>query len=561
MYECPNCGGNLKFDIPSQKLACAYCDARFDPYAISKEKDAQEDHSFEVTVFRCPQCNGEIYSTDNTAAGFCSFCGASTILSSRLKREDKIVGYIIPFRKAKEECKKEYSKLMRKAFFAPKELKKSEFIDSFRGIYMPYWVYYIQQQGPAALRGKKSHRRGDYIITEHYNLMLQMDNYYKGISFDASSSFADAISEKVAPYDVKNMTEFAPTFLSGFYADTSDVDASVYEEDARRFAVEETERFIEKYELTAKYTLEDKDEELERRLNTVTAGVDTAMFPVWFLSYRNGDRVAYATVNGQTGKVAADLPVDIKKYIITSVVMAAGLFFLLNLVLTIQPSLLLSAISLIAMSSALLFSSEMKEIAVKEGFLEDKGALAAIEARRRKREEKRRQEMREAAERMAGEGEDVEALIQEPYAVTQEQAEPVRRKKKKKFTVVEMVVLTLVISTFFGAYPSLLTSQRAGTIVTALALAGTLYAVIRGSGYRKKTGRRGLTGSAWVLLALLIAVVVSLINPVSDLYYYAGILLLLVTVFAVLIELIVNYNILATRRLPQFDYKGGDDRA
>ena len=81
MIACPNCGGNLKFHIPSQQLACEYCSSQFDPYSFdSKEKDAQEQKEFEVTIFSCPQCGGEILSTDNTAAGFCSFCGASTML-------------------------------------------------------------------------------------------------------------------------------------------------------------------------------------------------------------------------------------------------------------------------------------------------------------------------------------------------------------------------------------------------------------------------------------------------------------------------------------------------
>lgn len=49
-------------------------------------------------------------------------------------------------------------------------------------------------------------------------------------------------------------------------------------------------------------------------LNTECKEAASAMLPVWFLSYRNKDRVAYATVNGQTGKVAADIPVDSRKF-------------------------------------------------------------------------------------------------------------------------------------------------------------------------------------------------------------------------------------------------------
>ena len=85
MFSCPNCGGNVKFDIPSQQLSCEYCHELFDPYSFeNKTKDAEETPSYEsdyeVTVFTCPQCGGEILSTDDAAAGVCSFCGASTIL-------------------------------------------------------------------------------------------------------------------------------------------------------------------------------------------------------------------------------------------------------------------------------------------------------------------------------------------------------------------------------------------------------------------------------------------------------------------------------------------------
>ena len=216
MYECPNCGGNLKFDIPTQQLACAYCGTHLDPYAIQKETDAAEQNYFETTVYTCPQCAGEIISMDNEAASFCSFCGASTILSSRISKE-KRPRFIIPFKKTKEDCKQAYAKKMRSAFFVPKELKNPEYIDGFRGIYMPYWTYQLTQKDRVILKGKKSYRKGDYIITDHYDLSGDLDAYYLGYSYDASSSFYDNISEALAPYDAKELVNFTPSFLSGFY--------------------------------------------------------------------------------------------------------------------------------------------------------------------------------------------------------------------------------------------------------------------------------------------------------------------------------------------------------
>ena len=244
MLSCPNCGGNLKFDIPSQQLSCEHCHTLFDPYDFDgKTSDAEEsktfDGDYEVTIFTCPQCGGEILSTDNAAAGFCSFCGASTILYSRISHE-KRPNYIIPFQKTKEQCKEAYARRMKHSIFAPKELRDPSYIDSFRGIYMPYWAFYISQKGSLSLNGKKTSRRGDYIITDHYALTGDLDAYYKGLSYDASSSFDDNISEELAPYNLKGMKAFTPAYLSGFYADTSDVDAKVYQGDAEYTASAET---------------------------------------------------------------------------------------------------------------------------------------------------------------------------------------------------------------------------------------------------------------------------------------------------------------------------------
>ena len=52
-----------------------------------------------------------------------------------------------------------------------------------------------------------------------------------------------------------------------------------------------------------------------------------------------------------------------------------------------------------------------------------------------------------------------------------------------------------------------------------------------------------------------------LVNPVSDIWFYACAILILITVVMTNLTIIGRYNILATRRLPQFNRKGGDDRA
>ncbi|WP_334298855.1 Trm112 family protein [Roseburia faecis] len=54
MLSCPNCGGNLKFDIPSQQLSCEHCHTLFDPYDFDGKQvmPKNQRHSTEITRSR-----------------------------------------------------------------------------------------------------------------------------------------------------------------------------------------------------------------------------------------------------------------------------------------------------------------------------------------------------------------------------------------------------------------------------------------------------------------------------------------------------------------------------
>ena len=61
--------------------------------------------------------------------------------------------------------------------------------------------------------------------------------------------------------------------------------------------------------------------------------------------------------------------------------------------------------------------------------------------------------------------------------------------------------------------------------------------------------------------AQAVVALICLVNPVSDLWYYLGALLILLSVLFDILDIIKSYNRLAMRRLPQFDKQGGDHHA
>jgi len=525
MFACPNCGGNLKFDIPSQQLGCEYCHTLMDPYAFDdKEKDAVESKEFDVTVFSCPQCGGEIMSTDTSAAEFCTFCGASTILYSRISKE-KRPDYIIPFKQTKEDCKKAYANRMRRAIFAPNELKNPKHIDGFRGIYIPYWAFYMTQEGNFSLSGSKSKRRGDYIYTDHYALRGEIDAYYKGLSYDASSSFDDSISEKIAPYDVKGMKAFTPAYLIGFYADTADVEFNVYRNDAEVTAFNNSVSRV--YNSFPGVEIESIPS--PSTLNTQVKQVDSAMFPVWFMSYRNGNRVAYATVNGQTGRVVSDIPIDPMKYGLGSLILALPIFFLLNMFLTIIPPNLMIITAFLALFSSILFGVELSQIIKKENGLEDRGRISK----------------------------------EQPNLLSSTEKKQVKKHKKKSAGtgIITAIFIAYFIFMFFSFFAPLFDSfspKLFWIIILAIELVVAFFCFAKKKSLPDKYRTPALYYS---LGTIILCAVIAFINPVSDIFYYIGVILTLIGIFLSICDIIRFYNVLSTRRLPQFDRTGGDDRA
>lgn len=513
MYECPGCGANMKFNIASQQMACVYCGMQVEPHSLQKDEDATSDDTFEITQFTCPQCGGEMFSGDQDATAFCSFCGAANILTSRLVRE-KRPRYIIPFKKTKEDCKKAYAKKMRWALFAPREMRDPSHIDSFRGIYMPYWTYQLEQKGDVCFKGEKSYRKGNYVYTDHYDLQGEIDADYYGFSHDASSTFYDNISESLAPYYVKDQVEFTPAYLSGFYADIADVDEYLYRENALTMANESSWAQISIVKAFKKYSVSSSTNQsnLTEKLHTQCTAAHSTMYPVWFLSWRKDDRVAYATVNGQTGKVAADLPIDVKKFIALSLVLAVPLFILLNMIGTMKPSTLLILCSLLSIVAAWIYLLELRAI--------------------RRREDN-----------------ETDAALKAPSV---------------RLSLTSLITFMLFGSMFLPLWPILVLEfgERAAVIWPLIALIVcavfyfmSLWAEKKLENYRHRYGGLAAMG------AQAVTVIICYVNPVSDLWYYLGALLIMLSVLYGILDILRSYNRLAMRRLPQFDKQGGDDRA
>ena len=376
MIKCPHCGGELDFEIKDQKVKCPYCDSEFNPKnEINKIKSASERTATEYDTgttkgkcYTCSQCGAQLVTFDDTAVTFCNYCDSQALIESEINMLNP--KFVIPFKKTKEEAIKLYLEKLKKSKFAPKNFKDDVILKKFRGIYMPYEIYDIGSNEKFTANGEKySHTSGNYDYYDVFTITGDVDAKYDGLAYDLSSSYSDDVSQAI-PFNYKaDAEEFNHNYLIGNYADTSDVNSDIYNDNALKTVTEDIVSEIRGNQALRPYAI--KGIKVGSHINEKRKG----FFPVYFASFKNkkGDRIHYAVINGQTGKSAVDIPVDYKKYLLAVLIIAIPIFFLLQALLTVTPNYI-CMISLAALLIALIIQSvDLKNINDKENHTNDEG--------------------------------------------------------------------------------------------------------------------------------------------------------------------------------------------
>jgi len=524
MIKCPNCSGKVKFNIEKQKVVCEFCKSEFSPYDLEKKEvivDAEfdflatSDEYFDVNLFTCEACGAEMITDDTDVTGVCRYCGSINIFKHRISRERK-PKTIIPFKITKDECKQLYKKQIRHALYAPSELKNEEFIDSFRGVYIPYWMYNVSQDGEINFKGTHIYQDYHYEIIELYNVTAELNEKYYGIPFDASKIFYDNISEYIAPYNFIQSVNFTPAYLCGFYADTADVEQYVYIEDAMEKANQLTlEKIKSEYD-----HIQLKTDDLNKTFHTNAQSAYASMLPVWFMSYKKGNRIAYMTVNGQTGKVVADIPVDYKKFLIGTILVALPIFFMLNTFFTVLPSTLLWFVGIISSVAGIFYSQEKTDTYIKDNNIGDKGINSDEKIGKIKKTQYG------------------DLLVMATFFV--------------------VIITNLLSGISPAAYSKIIMfgeNKPAKVILLFVIILSLLYEVTNMVKYHSTF----CIGNMCSLAGSIISFAVLFVKPVEDSIYYYAAVGTLGLVAILLIDLVNNYNKLSTRRLPHFNKTGGDD--
>lgn len=344
-YQCPACMGPLQFVGESGKLECEYCGNSYDVAEIEtlyaekeematadqqgteKVKSGQsappadegvwdtsgfsEDWGAEgdgMRVYNCPSCGAELICDENTAATSCPYCGNPTVVPGQFYGQLR-PDFLIPFKLSKEEAVKALKDHYKGKIFLPKSFTRENHIQEIQGIYVPFWMFDGEAEGDAHYEGVRirTYKSNDERVTEkkYFNIYRSGRVAFEKVPVDASSKMPDGHMDSIEPYNYKELKPFSTAYLPGFLADKFDVTV----EQCRQRADQRCEgTFLAALRSTTKRydscTLRDYNIHLKR------GKVHYALMPVWMLNTKWQGKDFLFAMNGQTGKLVGDLPIN-----------------------------------------------------------------------------------------------------------------------------------------------------------------------------------------------------------------------------------------------------------
>lgn len=336
---CPSCAGNLTYNPGSKSVKCEYCgtlieiddspidikELDFEEY-LKNNKGAIETQT--VHTSKCESCGAHVSFDKNVVSDRCPFCSSVMVVKDTVSETQIKPGSILPFDIDNNKAFTLFKQWIKKLWFAPGGLsKKVTSNEALKGIYIPYWTYdtntYTKYIGQ---RGDNYTETETYTTTENGKPTTKTRTVTKtrwtfvsgnvSLSFDdvlvvASKSLPTKYATELEPWDLENLVPYNEMYLSGYRAETYQVDIKDGFDIAKARMDEEITHEIKR----------DIGGDLQQITSKGTEHSDITfkhiLLPIYISSFRYRKKVYRFLVNARTGEVQGERPYSVPKIIAT----------------------------------------------------------------------------------------------------------------------------------------------------------------------------------------------------------------------------------------------------
>lgn len=322
IFKCSSCGSSKVFSPKDQALLCRHCESvtAFDidnniikkPFFENADKSRQtleKDDSLEI--LKCSSCGAELNLLAGEISGNCPFCGTGNINPleniSGLKPDE-----CIPFTIEAKDAEDSFNKWIKKRWFAPSDLKKKARADHLKGVYSPCYAFDTNSQSTySGVLGKSyttyvgsGKNRRMVVKIRYFNISGSLNKDFVDVMTECSPHIDQKALDKIRPFKMEKRAVFNKAFLSGYSADSNDIDLYQGWNITKQKMDGEIKRAI-----LSKYQY-DVVQSLTIKTNYSDINYSYMLLPIYLSGYKYKEKFYNFLVNGTTGKTYGKFPLS-----------------------------------------------------------------------------------------------------------------------------------------------------------------------------------------------------------------------------------------------------------
>lgn len=352
-YKCPACGAPIEYNAQNQNFTCEYCLKQFTEqqmidYFAAQDKQAEEramrdaaeeqarqassaagSDNVHVNSYHCNSCGAEVVTDSTTQATFCYYCHSPVVITDRLVGNFK-PDQMIPFSTDKTAANNAFLAWVGKKRYVPGDFAKKQHCEKMTGIYLPYWFTDCNVNFNYSAIGEsvRTWRVGntEYIETTTRRHTREGSMFLDDTSIPSYSKVDNDLLNSICNYPLNEMRPFAMPMLSGFFSDQREFDGEAAKkplaDQAHGYALGKVQQSTQNSDVIVN---EDFNFDIRPDQPLYT------LLPTWMLTYNYLGKIYTFAMNGNTGEVYGELPVNKGAILRDSLIASAVVFVALLL--------------------------------------------------------------------------------------------------------------------------------------------------------------------------------------------------------------------------------------
>jgi DNA-directed RNA polymerase subunit RPC12/RpoP len=342
-FKCPQCGADTAYSVAEGGLVCTYCGYYEPPKKEVVGKGAQEFEFKVETLERaangwgearkelvCQNCGARISLPPGALTASCPYCTSNKVIQREAPQDVLRPRFLVPFKVEKQNCQRIARQWLGSSWMTPKSLQNVARITEFAPVYMPFWTF--DSVANADWKAEVGHTR-----TERYydasskswktrtRIVWRWESGRVRLPFDdlvvpGTARVSGLLLGRINNFNLSDLVSYDPEFLAGMQAQAYDIPLEDAWDRGRRQMREATREACVQQASTSRIR------NFSMNLDFSDESWRYILLPVYISAYAYQNKVYQVMVNGQSGAISGQRPVDWNKvWLVIAGLLAPGL--------------------------------------------------------------------------------------------------------------------------------------------------------------------------------------------------------------------------------------------